>query len=391
MKIESVYNEKNACCGCGACVAICPKSAISMKKDFEGFLYPVIDSSLCIGCEKCVRNCTYNNAQLMSPISIYAAACKDKPTIMNSSSGGIFPAIAERIIEMGGYVVGSATILAENEIRVEHIIVESKEEIVKLQGSKYAHSEIPKGVYESMAKAIKEGRYVLFSGTPCQVAQVRQQYNDPPNLFCMDIICHGVPSITYLNEHIRTKCGNQNLKSIVFREKKQGWGLKGAIVFENAGVDKTIEFTPNSSSYYHYFLNGDIYRDNCYVCPYAKESRAGDITIGDYWGVEKLQPEFMIDNGGCFEQRLGVSCLLVNSEKGQRLIQTGDEGIVLKPTTISNVSKINTQLREPARPTKKRKQIKTFIRLFSGWYGAEVLYSLDKKWAQIKKTVKQIL
>lgn len=173
-------------------------------------------------------------------------------------------------------------------------------------------------------------------------------------VFTIDIICHGVPSQSFFNGYLKEyqKRKKQELSYIDFRNKKYGWGLTGIAKFEN-GDEETV--TPEKSSYYRYFLDGEIYRENCYKCPYANSNRVGDITIGDYWGIEQCSPE-LLDKGKISEKK-GVSCLLTNNNTGEKMLSEFGTQLVVYPVPISKILIRNTQLKEPAKHSEKRQKL----------------------------------
>ena len=318
-----------------------------MLPDEDGFLYPVVDESKCIHCGMCERVCAYGNerpAESKKEVYVAVSGCTD---VRESASGGLFAAFAKTIIQQGGAVYGCAMKYADGKLTPRHICVTEQTDLIRLKGSKYVQSELG-DTYPNVRARLEAGQLVLFSGTPCQVAglrgYLRKEYD---NLFAIDIICHGVPSVKLFQEYVafEEKKRGAKITAFRFRDKSQGWKLHGAMTMNNG---ETVYFEPEESSYYQMFLNSYTYRENCYSCPYASDRRPGDITIGDYWCVELVHPELLKEKGGPLDHEAGVSCMIVNNDKGQSLLDLADDGIVKWPSTYENASKYNRQLTAPS-------------------------------------------
>lgn len=197
--MEKIYHDKTECSGCGLCVSVCSRTAISMKKDCYGFFYPQIEQSKCIDCGQCKQSCAFGEATMFAVKTSYAAVNKNREQLMSSASGGIFSAVAEAFLKDGGVVCGAHMTFNNGYAKVEHEVIESPDKLYQLQGSKYIQSNI-QVAFRDVLSYLKQGKAVLFSGTPCQVAAMRKyvplRYEE--SLFTMDIICHGVPSQKYL-------------------------------------------------------------------------------------------------------------------------------------------------------------------------------------------------
>ena len=287
-----LFDDKKNCCACGACMNICPKNAIKMQEDEYGFLYPQIDENKCVQCGACQKVCAYQNGQVgNTPIKCYAAVNKDKEELMKSASGGIFAAMATTILKDDGVVFGAALDFENGHAHPHHIAVREVSQVYRLQGSKYVQSAI-ENTYVEAKEELDLGKKVLFSGTPCQIAglysYLRKGYE---NLYTIDVICHGVPSAKFFDDYIQYMTKKNKAKAVIsysFRDKKKGWGMNNRIGFEYAsGKKKNMYIPARLTSYNTFFLDGDIYRENCYQCPYAKRESTVDFTIGDYWGIEK--------------------------------------------------------------------------------------------------------
>lgn len=383
---ELCYDD--ICCGCGACVVRCPQNAISIMENEYGFTYPSIDSNRCIDCEACKNICSFNNEKIVHKFKCYASGNQNDDLLMKSASGGVFSAIAYNFIKEGGYVCGSASFFKNGKASVEHIIINQLEDLYQLQGSKYVQSNTV-DCFKEIGKLLKNGSKVLFSGTPCQVDAVKALYKKYSgiSLFTIDIICHGVPSQSFFNGYLKEyqKKKKSELYYIDFRNKKYGWGLTGIAKFKD-GHEETI--TPEKSSYYRYFLDGEIYRENCYKCPYANLNRVGDMTIGDYWGVEKYSPE-LLEKGNLFKEK-GISCLLTNNDAGEKLLFEYGTQLVTYPVQIDKILKINTQLKEPAKHSEKRQIILKKFR-YKGYGEVEKAFNRALVWGKMKSMIKNII
>ena len=303
--------DKNACTGCGACYNICPKKAISMKKNVEGFLVPVIDYEKCINCGLCERICP----QLSDKIKFnkanhtYGLKCKDKIR-ENCSSGGAFGAIANWAIANGGSVFGA--VFTQDFKGVVHAKAKTEKELEKLYKSKYMQSDtglIFKEVKEELEKSTAP---VVFAGCPCQVAGLKSfLMKDHDNLFTIDILCHGVASPEAYKLFMKEFFGDVDspIKNVDFRSKKYGWACNVVAVAE----DGTERVSPHGGDYFNAFLWGYSQRKACFECKYANIERVGDITIGDFWGIDKIMPNL--------NDKKGVSLVLANTENGNKLIK----------------------------------------------------------------------
>ena len=376
------------CCGCGACAVNCPKKAISLVENKYGFTYPRIEENECIDCGACKRVCVFSKGKTANEYKCYACSNQDNDLIMKSASGGVFSAIASAFLADKGYVCGASAIIKDGEITVEHKIINNINELYQLQGSKYVQSSTRRSFCE-IQKLLKNGQKVLFSGTPCQVDAIKslcKQYVGK-NLFTIDLICHGVPSQKFLNGYLKEyqKRNRARLTYIDFRNKQYGWGLTGITKFIGKD-DKTI--SPETSSYYKLFLDGEIYRENCYNCTYTNLNRVGDLTIGDYWGFQDLSPE--LKGNPNISEKKGVSCLMVNNEVGDIMLRKYGENLFTYPVEIEKVMVINTQLREPARCTSKREHIlNTFLN--KGYEPIEKAFQQQLMIKRCKKSIKNII
>ena len=311
-KIESVYKEKKECCGCTACEKICPKNAITMSADEEGFLYPLINHEKCINCYLCTKICSFSkkgtNDTKNSVLDVYAAKHKSENVRMNSSSGGVFTAISDYVLENKGVVFGATL---DKNIEVSHMKVTSKDERDRLRGSKYVQSNL-KDTFNEVKQLLKQNIPILFTGTPCQVDGLKGylRNEDTSNLILCDIVCHGVPSPLIFNEYIKyiENITKKNVIDYKCRDKSNGWHTHTEkVVFSDGNEDNSSKVL---SVYKNLFYSHNMLRPACHNCKYTNLNRGSDITISDYWGIEKSMPEF--------DDNKGITLILVNSDKGEK-------------------------------------------------------------------------
>lgn len=332
--MEEICN-KQKCSGCCACMNICPKNCISMDYDEYGVVYPNIDEEKCIHCNACKRVCPVNcETEKNRAQTAYAAWHNNEEARRTSASGGVAAAFYETVIENKGVCFG--TCFDEN-LNLNIVKAITKEEIKMFKGSKYVQAYVGMSLKQAQEE-LRAGKQVLFIGTPCQIAGVRNfLMKDYDNLITVDLICHGVPSIRYLQEHICTieRKVHQNVDNISFR------GEDNFMLVLYKDLQKIYKKDRYLDNYFVGFLQGLFYRPNCYKCPYACAERVGDITIGDFWGLGTEEPcEYGMENG--------VSVILPNTEKGIDFINSAKFKLFLDKRPITEAINGNTQLREPS-------------------------------------------
>lgn len=310
-----MINIKNKadCCGCTACASICPHKAITMKPDSLGFLYPKVDTNKCTDCGLCEKVCAFNsnydkNLNLDTP-ETYGARHKDIKEVETSRSGAAFIAISDWILEQGGVVYGVGY---EDHFRVAHKRAVTKKQRNEFKGSKYVQSDLG-DIFIQVKKDLRDGRIVLFSGTPCQTSGLNsfigKKYRQ--NLYLVDIVCHGVPSPYIWRDYISyyERKYKKRIVSVDFRDKKlYGWrDHKETFILDNG-----LKINPKHNPFTELFYKHIMLRQSCGNCHFCNTTRPSDITIADFWGWEKTNSDFNKDNKG-------ISLLLINTEKGKCL------------------------------------------------------------------------
>ena len=279
-------------------------------------MYPSVDEKICIECGLCEKVCPFKNSpESVTPIEVYAAKNKSEKDLIRSSSGGLFVMLARKILGMGGVVFGAA--FSPDFLSIRHISVENENELPSLMGSKYVQSRIGTSFQEAKT-FLDAGRQVLFCGTNCQVLALKQfLQKDYENLLTVDFICHGVPSPKVWRQYLLeiTNEGD-SITNISFRDKRTGWSNYSFTIDYVKGhthEEKRITRPNDDDPYMWLFLNDYTLRPSCFACPAKGGKSRSDLTLGDYWGVEKVHPE-------CFDER-GVSSLIVNSNKGKEILE----------------------------------------------------------------------
>ena len=345
--------HKSECCGCTACVSVCPVQCIVMRRDKEeGFDYPVANPDLCIGCGKCESVCpVINPRETCRPLNAFAF--RSSRFVKTSSSGGLFPELAESVVAAGGIVYGAAF---DSDFKVEHREVSSIEDIRYLQGSKYVQSDLY-STFEEVKCTLEQGRRVLFAGTPCQVAGLKNFLgNVCEGLFTVDFACHGVPGPglweMYM-ENLRKHYGK--ITDLSFRDKSRSW-----CHYDFRVNDKAVPYMKDP--YMALFVQDMTLRPSCYSCP-ARDGRSGsDITLGDLWSVAEVVPDMNDDKG--------VSLVFANSEDGKNALES--LGLDLKEVDFNAARLNNRGFSKTIVIPEKRSEF------FSGIHSAEDLHSYMK-------------
>ncbi len=339
------------CCGCFACFNICPHCCIEMKENEEGFLYPKVDSSACVKCGFCERVCpVLHPVKKTRSIAVYAAYRNDFDKRMESASGGIFSLLAEKIIENGGIVYGAAF---DENMMVSHIAVKQNDDLKLLKGSKYIQSAIGFS-FKEIKKALEAGIFILFSGTPCQVAGLSgflgKEYD---NLLKVSVICHGVPSPGLWRAYIDEKFGSNIVKAMSFRNKTDG--MSNAVLDYTLSDGSIVKEKYRDSIWQKGYTQNLFLRESCYQCRFKGYPAGNDITIGDFWGLQSIHPEFY--------DEYGVSAVLLNTIKGEKWFKMIKNDCTFIQVRAKDVEIGNESLIKPAKRNTRRKVFFTRIRV----------------------------
>lgn len=345
MKNNVINHISNSeCTGCCACVNVCPKDALYIEENNEGFLFPKIDEIKCIDCGLCLQKCPVENPRYINTNNPECRAVWAQDSIrIHAASGGVFSAFAQIILKQGGIVCGAAF---NNDFSVGHIIIKNADELQNLLSSKYIQSNIG-NIYREIKKYLDENYEVLFSGCPCQVAGLYAYLgeSDIPNLYTMDLVCHGVPSSKLFRKYLNENIGSEKIESIDFRNKELfGWSSSIVIKLKNGKIYKN---THVQDSFYRAFLNSLGVRKSCSNCKFSCLPRQGDVTIGDFWGISKYRKE-LNDNRG-------TSLVLINNKKGNEIIKeceklfTQNEILPIEAAISGNKAIVGSFKAHPAR------------------------------------------
>lgn len=350
--MKSVYQSKADCCGCSACFNTCPVQAISMQRDDEGFLYPVIEQSKCIDCEKCVEVCPIASGKdykANHTPKFYAAKHKSEDVLMKSTSGGAFTAISDAVLAEGGTIYGADF---DHEFNVVHRRAENEDQRNRMRISKYAQSDLG-DIFLQVREDLANKRSVLFTGTPCQVAGLRAFIGNSPlaqNLYLCDLICHSIPSPLVWRDYksILEKEFGGKLVEVQFRSKMVDW--------KRGNSNKSFMFKTSNSNEIHtddrfyklFFGAKTIMRPSCETCRYTDIHRVSDITIADYWGIEKYAPQWM--------DTKGVSLVLVNTAKGAKIFEKCNVALMTEERAAKEALAEQQRLSRPVKYTENRKE-----------------------------------
>lgn len=338
--------EKKDCSGCTACAAVCPVGAISMHPDEEGFQYPVIDEAACIHCGRCDRVCGFQpvgerEADYALPRA-FGVKHKDDAVRQSSRSGAAFVAFSDLILQQGGVVYGAAM---QEDFSVSHIRAVTAAQRDRMKGAKYVQSDVA-GCFAQVEADLRAGLPALFSGTPCQVAGLRaalaEKRVDTGRLICCDLVCHGTPSPKVWGDYVRHVLQTYGpVTGAEFRDKSFGWDSH-VESFVIKGKNKKVV----SRDYTDLFYNHIMFRPSCHNCQFANVYRPGDVTLADFWGIEKNDPSF--------DDNRGVSLVLVSSAKGMALLEQAKKDLVWFECELTNC--IQPTLVKPSAPSPRREQ-----------------------------------
>jgi len=328
--------KKRKCTGCGACTNVCPTAAITMRADSEGFSYPLIDDGKCIDCEKCKNICPTrkeNQAEwsLASKKESYLCYINDEQARLASSSGGVFYALAMACVRSGGVVFG---VKFDKEWKAVHAEALDTAEVARFQVSKYVQSDIG-DTYKKAKAYLEEGKKVLFSGAPCQIAGLKKFLGrDYENLTTCDFICHGVPSPGVWQSYVKYREEQAGAKAVQvqFRDKTEGWLESSVSLFFFQNKEKYRQYK-TKDIYYKGFLNNLFVRPCCHKCSFKGFRRAADITIADAWGIQRYAPEFYNEKG--------VSFITIHTNKGILAYQDINSALISRSIEVEKPIQYN--------------------------------------------------
>jgi len=341
MKVVSEHR----CTGCGACANLCPKNAIKMTENREGFLVPEIDTAKCIDCGICLKKCisehpVYKNNEKPECLAVMA----DDDIRKVSSSGGVFSLLANYFFQNNGYVCGAAY---KDDFSVRHIIIKDVKDLPLLRGSKYMQSQMG-DVYQKIRNLLSEKHPVLFTGLPCQVAGLYSFLNrDYDNLYTVDLLCHGISSSKVFNKYHQDVLGGKSLTRLEFKEKEP-WGWHAGVnAYFNDGTKHSEPI--ETDLYMVAYLKSLSKNSSCGTCVSNHLPRQGDLTIGDFWGISRTDPEM--------HDKKGTSVVLVNNAKGQKLFDSiKEQAMKYKRESIDAAIRNNLVIKAPYILHKNRDQ-----------------------------------
>jgi coenzyme F420-reducing hydrogenase beta subunit len=340
------FKDKYLCSGCTACMNSCPANAISMVADSEGFNYPIIDDTKCIECGICQKVCPFHNAydtedNFEIPLA-YAVKHKDDSIRISSSSGGMFTALSNYILNKNGVIYGVAF---DDDFRVSHQKAETTSERDKFKGSKYVQSSLG-DIFLDLKIELEKGKYVLFTGTPCQTAGLKaylrnKKYN---KLIVCDLVCLGTfsPLIWYDYKSLLVKKKKAHLQYINFRDKTNGWHKSRTRIYFENGL--TIYNSPLVEIFDSLFFQHMALRPSCHACVFKNLNRPSDITMADFWGIERINP--------VFDDNKGISLVLINTQKGEAIFENIKENLLYLSSNI-NECRQRTLMQADAEPPQR--------------------------------------
>ena len=373
LQTESCWFKKeicspDKCTACFACQAVCLRDAIDICTGTDGRTFPVINPEKCVRCGACHRACPQGKGTVLAePLHCYAAQAADADSHRKSSSGAIAALLTQIMLMEGAVVYGSVS----EGTRARHIGTCDPQEAEAFRGSKYVQSDMD-GVVRKIRQELKAGKTIAFFGTPCQVAGVRAAAGtESERLYCIDLICHGVPPAAYLEQHLKKVCGRKKIDRFSFRGGEDDFFLKAV---NNKGTAYRADKTQDT--YYYAFMQGMSFRQNCYQCQYATDKRIGDLTIGDFWGLNRKTMKT--------KQSGRISVALVNNKKGEQLWERIRDQLIWEERPIEEAVKGNPNLRRPSKIPCERKKFLNKYAESQDFDRAFITSGISRKWKKDK-------
>ena len=366
------------CTGCQSCVQICPKSAITIREDAKGHVYPKINQLDCIDCGLCIKHCpSVNELSLRPPIKVIAGWVRDVDRRKSSTSGGISYALSKLIVQSGGYFCG--VVWDEQTYSPKHLLTNDINQLEIFQGSRYSHSDT-NNAFKEIKMRLLEGKSVLYTGTPCQVAGLKSYLGKSyKNLFTVDLICHGVPSKRILRDRVISieRISGKKVVDLKSREKTPNQYFTSTRYFHDDGTSTYVSVYEDP--FFRCFVKNYCLRPNCYRCKYSQKQRVSDLTIGDYWGYVPYSIKFR-------SYRKGTSVILINSSKGESLFDGIKKELVYEERDFENAASCNRNLIGP------QEKPKGYDEFWKAYIAGEGLENLSEKYFpsikfKIKKSV----
>lgn len=389
--------SKDHCTGCSLCMQVCPEQAIQMIHDEEGFLYPKLDTKSCKQCGKCNEICPVASDNLLKDYKnieqeVYACQAISGELLIEATAGGLFPVLSECILSQDGVVFGAAY---DADMQVVHTAAHTMDEIKAFNGSKYIQSDITNAIGQ-VRDYLKMGKIVLFSGTPCQIDAVKRFCADVKTgtLYTMDVVCYGVPSPKMFRDFL-DKVEEKFKKKVTdfrFRDKhKNGWSHTTVIQLKdkNGEIGYLEEKDHTKIPYYKMFGYRDCYRKSCYHCQYNRLQRISDLTTGNFWGIERISQTF--------NTAMGVSMVILNTEKGRHLFQSIREKLIWEPHLMDEAIRANEALVLGSKEPKRRDTIYRyyiehgFTKMYRKYYTDDWKRYLRMQARKIKRYVMKML
>lgn len=392
-QIVSRLKGETECVGCGACIAVCPKNAIAQKKTVLEAWVPVIREDLCVHCGLCKKVCATGAQKNNFDKTAGIVYNQDPQMRKRSASGGVFSALAQYVLDCGGSVFGAEMYFEDGKAVVRHQKITQITELPRLLGSKYVQSDAA-GAYQQVRAELQAGRMVLFSGCSCQVAGLKNYLGtaDTSNLYTLDLICHGIPSVDLLNSYIDflSKKYRVVIRGLTFRGKENGRivfkiTLQVEDVFQGGRI-KEIQIPIEQSGYYLAFMGQQSYRPACYQCPYASLDKPADLTAGDYFEAGRDYPELFAGEGA-IDDANGISSVIVHTDKGRKLLEKAGDYLYFHPVSPLKVQKSHLNLQQPSSASFEREILIRGYKKY-GYVFFDRYYRLRERMVRIPRKLK---